>query len=102
MASENLGGINKSSLEAVRDALNTCLDMSDHTNDGISFKAAEKGIAALNSINSSVLVPIPIPREHTAHEDCNCEIVGRAKGWNAACAALGLIQTNNILTRDSK
>lgn len=24
-----------------------------------------------------------VPREHTEHEDCNCEAVGYAKGWNA-------------------
>lgn len=29
-----------------------------------------------------------VPREHTEHEDCNCEEVGRAKGWNACRDAI--------------
>lgn len=24
-----------------------------------------------------------VPKEHTPYEDCNCEAVGFAKGWNA-------------------
>jgi hypothetical protein len=82
--------INPVAAEVAREALDTCRTMSDSNNDGISWKAAEKGIEALDAGVPSVLKPVAVPREHTEDEDCNCEQVGRALGWNAALAVLGV------------
>jgi hypothetical protein len=82
--------INPVTAEAAREALGTCLNMADSNNDGISWKAAEEGIEALDAGVPSILKPVSVPREHTEDEDCNCEQVGRALGWNAALSVLGV------------
>lgn len=87
---QNAAQINPVAADAAREALGTCLNMADSNNDGISWKAAEAGIEALDSAIPSILKPVAVPREHTEHEDCNCESVGRARGWNAACSVLGI------------
>lgn len=91
--------INPLAAEVAREALDTCRTMSDSNNDGISWKAAEKGIEALDAGVPSVLKPVVVPREHTDEEDCNCDQVGRALGWNAALAVLGGSQDVAVQSR---
>ena len=70
-------------------------------------RSQPEATAPVQDLSAAILAPVEVPKTHTEHEDCNCESVGYAKGWNTAALAVRLhassanaLSAGNSLTPD--